>query len=188
MVSVSLPVRKQSSVLSALNGRYHRAALIAFLVVVIAHWAEHIAQAVEIWGLGWATPRARGVLGLPFPWLVKSEWLHYGYALVMLVALWSLRHGFTGRARRAWNLALGIQIWHHFEHLLLVVQATGGVYLFGAKMQTSILQQFFPRVELHLFYNTLVTIPMVIAVLLHRRPTATERAEMRCSCAPALAA
>src|SRR6266516_2997186 len=33
----------------------------------------------------------RGVLGLPFPWLISSERLHHGYALLMLVALWMLR-------------------------------------------------------------------------------------------------
>jgi hypothetical protein len=183
MVSATLAVRRTAGRMSALNGRYHRLALVAFMVVVIAHWAEHIAQAVEIWGLGWKVSQARGVLGLPFPWLVRSEWLHYGYALVMLAALWILRHGLTGQARRWWRLALGIQIWHHLEHLLLLVQAATGVYLLGAKAPTSLLQLFFPRVELHLFYNTIVTIPMVVALLLHRRPNATDRAEMRCGCA-----
>ena len=70
---------------SALNGRHHKAALGVFAVIVIAHWAEHIAQAIQIWVLGWPLPEARGVLGVPFPWLVKSEWMHYGYALVMFV-------------------------------------------------------------------------------------------------------
>ena len=36
--------------------------------------------------------------------------------------------------------------------------------LFGAKVPTSILQLVFPRVELHLFYNVVVFIPMVIAM------------------------
>ena len=188
MVSVPIPTRMARSWMSAVNGRYHRVALIAFMVVVLAHWAEHIAQAVEIWGLGWPVKQARGVLGLPFPWLISSEWLHYGYALVMLVVLWLLRGGFTGRARRWWDLALGIQFWHHLEHLLLVIQANTGVYFFGGKQPTSVLQVFFPRVELHLFYNTIVTIPMIVAVLLHRRPTETERAEAPCNCGYAAAA
>jgi hypothetical protein len=155
--------------MSAVNGRYHRIALGVFMVVVLAHWAEHVAQGVEIWGLGWTVKASRGVLGLPFPWLIRSEWLHYGYALVMLTALWTLRHGFTGPARRWWNLALAIQFWHHFEHLLLLIQAHTKVYLFGGSAPTSVLQQFFPRVELHLFYNTIVTIPMVVALVVYRR-------------------
>jgi hypothetical protein len=76
-----------------------------------------------------------------------------------------------------------IQIWHHFEHLLLLVQAMTGAYLLGAKVPTSIAQLMFPRIELHLFYNTIVTIPMVVAMVKHLRPSPEERALMRCSCA-----
>jgi hypothetical protein len=35
--------------LTALNTEYHRVALTVFMVVVIAHWAEHIAQAYQLW-------------------------------------------------------------------------------------------------------------------------------------------
>jgi hypothetical protein len=182
-LSFPAPRSRARSWLGALNGHYHKPALAVFMVVVIAHWAEHVAQAIEIWGLHWSVPASRGVLGLPFPWLISSEWLHYGYALVMLVALFALRHGFTGRSRRWWNLALGIQFWHHIEHLLLLIQAQTGVFFFGGKVPTSVLQIFFPRVELHLFYNTIVTIPMVVAMVLHRRPTAAEAAQAPCDCA-----
>jgi len=173
---------------TALNTKYHRAALTALMVVVIAHWAEHIAQAYQLWVLDWPLPRARGVLGLPFPWLIKSEWLHYGYALVMLTGLFLLRPGFRGRSRRWWTIALVIQFWHHIEHLLLLVQAQTGHYLFGRPVQTSILQLALPRVELHLFYNTIVFIPLVVAMLLHLRPGAQEARVSTCSCARHLAA
>jgi hypothetical protein len=166
-----------------LNGEYHRPALTVFMLIVLAHWVEHVAQAIQIWGLGWSTPESRGVLGLYFPWLVKQEWLHYGYALVMLVGLWMLRDGFTGRARTWWRVALGIQVWHHIEHLLLLVQALTGSYLLGRAVPTSVLQLVFPRVELHLFYNAAVFLPMVVAMYLHLRPSHEERAAMRCGCA-----
>ena len=156
--------------LDAVNTRHHRAALTLFMVVVIAHWAEHIVQAIQIYALGWKTADARGVLGMPFPWLISSEWLHYGYALVMLVLLWTLRHGFASRARQWWTLALGIQFWHHIEHLLLLLQAQTGWRLGGSPVPTSVIQLLVPRVELHLFYNTIVTIPMIVAVILHGRP------------------
>ena len=45
----------------------------AFMVIVLAHWAEHLAQAFQIYGLGWPVPEARGVLGVFFPWLITSE-------------------------------------------------------------------------------------------------------------------
>jgi hypothetical protein len=137
--------------------------------------------------LDWARPKAGGFLGLFFPWLVKSEWLHYGFAIVMLVAFVMLRHGFTGRSRTWWNVAMWIQVWHHFEHLLLLVQASTGAFLLGAKQPTSIAQLIFPRVELHLFYNAIVFVPMVVAMVYHLRPLAQERALMRCSCVPATA-
>lgn len=154
---------------NALNTRWHRAALGVFAVVVIGHWAEHVAQGIQVYALHWPRTQANGLLGLAYPWLVTSEWLHYSYALVMMIAFIVLQHGFTGRARRWWNTAMWIQIWHHTEHLLLFVQALTGAYLLGAKVPTSILQLVFARVELHLFYNTVVTIPMVVAMVLHRR-------------------
>jgi len=175
--------RPAQGILEALNTRWHRAALLAYTVVVLAHWAEHIAQAIQVYLLDWPVPTANGALGMALPWLVRSEWLHYGYAVSMMVAFIVLRHGFTGRSRRWWNAAMWIQIWHHFEHLLLLVQALTGEYLLGAAKPTSIVQLVIPRVELHLFYNTIVFIPMVVAMVLHLRPKPDELEEMRCSCA-----
>lgn len=169
--------------LDALNTRWHRPALMAYLVVVLAHWAEHVGQAVQIYALGWPPREARGVLGVPFPWLVSSEWMHYGYALVMLIGLVALRRGFAERSRRWWAAAMWIQVWHHVEHLLLLVQALSGAYLLGAAAPTSIVQLLVPRVELHLFYNSVVFVPMVVAMVLHLCPSAAERAVMACRCA-----
>jgi hypothetical protein len=166
-----------------LNIRGHKLALVAFGLVVAAHWVEHLAQAVQIFALGWPRPKAGGALGLAFPWLVTSEWLHYGFALVMLVGLWVLRHGFTGRAETWWMAALWIQMWHHFEHLLLLLQASTGSNLLDRPVPTSIIQLVFPRVELHLFYNLVVSVPMVVAMVLHMRPNQEERQQMRCACA-----
>jgi hypothetical protein len=168
--------------LAALNGRFHRVALNAFMIVVLAHWAEHLVQAYQIWVLDRPRPAARGVLGQFFPWLVTSEWLHYGYALVMLAGLFLLRPGFVGQARVWWTVALVIQFWHHIEHLLLLIQAQTGTFLFGAAVPTSVAQTIFPRVELHLFYNSIVFIPMVVAFYLHMRPNDRDRQATSCSC------
>jgi hypothetical protein len=173
----------RTGIIAALNGRYHRTALNVFMVVVLAHWAEHLAQAHQIWVLGWPRPQARGVLGMWFPWLVSSETLHYGYALIMLIALFALRPGFSGRARAWWTVALVIQFWHHIEHLLLFIQAQSGTFFFGKAVPTSILQLAFPRVELHLFYNSIVFVPMVVAMYLHLRPNARELETANCNCA-----
>lgn len=167
-----------------LNSTWHRPALLAFGVVTLAHWAEHLVQAVQVWVLDRPRPQSRGVLGEMFPVLVTSEALHYAYAVVMLAALVALLPGFQGRARTLWVIALGIQVWHHLEHLLLIGQAQFDQNLFGGAVPTSVLQAVFPgaRVEIHLFYNALVTIPMVAAMWLHRYPPQHERATLRCSC------
>jgi hypothetical protein len=123
-----------------------------------------------VYALGWPLPRAKGVLGLWFPWLVTSEWLHYGYAFVMLVGLILLRPGFSGPARSWWTAALLIQAWHHVEHLLLLIQAQSGHDFWGRPVPTSVVQLLVPRLELHLFYNTIVTIPMAVAMYLYFRP------------------
>ncbi|WP_422739186.1 hypothetical protein ACN263_08095 [Micromonospora sp. WMMD729] len=165
-----------------LNHAHHRAALTGFLVITLAHWAEHLVQAYQIWVLGWARPQARGVLGQFLPWLVTSEWMHYGYALVMLAGLFLLRPAFVGRARTWWTVALVIQFWHHIEHFLLLLQAQLHTTFFGAAVPTSILQLVYPRVELHLFYNSVVFLPMVIGMYLHLRPNEQELERMDCSC------
>jgi len=166
-----------------LNGPRHEIALQVFTVIVLGHWAEHLLQAFQIYALGWPVPEARGALGYFFPYLVTSEMLHYGYALVMLAGLLLLRPGFTGiEDRRWWTIALSIQFFHHFEHLLLQGQYLAGQNLFGRPVPTSLLQLWVPRVELHLFYNTIVFIPMVIAMYFHMFPPSWEK-RPGCTCA-----
>jgi hypothetical protein len=166
----------------SLNTTHHKASLTIFMLIVVLHWVEHLAQAYQVYLLGWPRPAAGGALGLAFPVLVSSEWLHYGYAVFMMVAFIVLRHGFTGRSRTWWNAAMWIQIWHHFEHLLLLLQAMTGSNLLGAAQPTSIAQLLFSRIELHLFYNTVVFVPMVVAMVYHLRPNAPEHEAMDCSC------
>ena len=166
-----------------LNGPWHRIAMWTFLAVVLAHWAEHLVQAYQVWAMGMPRPHALGVLGMAFPWLVHSEWLHYGYALVMLAGLLLLRPGMAGRALAWWTAALAIQFWHHLEHALLLGQALTGRNLAGAAVPTSLLQLVFPRMELHLFYNAVVFAPMVVAMVYHLRPSPEEARRVTCGCA-----
>jgi hypothetical protein len=166
-----------------INGEWHKPALQFFLFIVLAHWAEHLAQAFQVYILNWPTPEARGFLGIWFPWLIKSELLHYLYALVMLAGIWTLRKGFQGRAYTWWMVSFGIQFWHHIEHGLLQGQAIAGQNLFGSPVPISIAQLWIPRVELHLFYNTIVFIPMVVGMYYHMFPPQGEATGHGCSCA-----
>ena len=170
--------------LDRLNGPGHELALRVFMVIVLAHWAEHLIQAFQIYLLGWPVPEARGVLGYFYPWLIKSEVLHYGYAVVMLAGLWALRPGFTGVGeRRWWTIALAIQFFHHVEHAILFGQALVGQSLLGRPVPTSLVQLWVPRVELHLFYNTIVFLPMVIGMYYHMFPRAKDAGGHQCTCA-----
>ena len=169
--------------LEKLNAPWHERTLQAFTAIVILHWGEHLLQAYQVFVLAWPRHQARGMLGQVFPWLVHSEVLHYGYALIMLAGLCALLPGFVGRSRVWWLAALVIQFWHHIEHGLLQGQVIVGRTLFGASAPTSIVQLWIPRVELHLFYNTLVFVPMVVAMYYHLLPNAHEAGRMRCSCA-----
>lgn len=176
---------RPSPLLDRLNTGWHERALLGFGAIVVLHWLEHIVQAVQIWVLGYAKPAARGLLGAVWPWLVSSEWLHYGFAVVMLAGLALLLRGFAGRARAFWLVALAIQVWHLVEHQILFVQAQSNTPWFGAKVPTSVLQQFWPmgRPELHLAYNMLVTVPMLVALWFHMYPPLPERGrETACTC------
>jgi len=167
-----------------LNTDRHELALRIFMFIVLGHWVEHLLQGLQIYVLGWPVPEARGALGLLFPSLIKSESLHYGYAVVMLIGLWMLRTGFTGKVDRFWwTMALWIQFFHHFEHALLQAQVIVGHNLLGRPVPTSLVQLWVPRVELHIFYNTIVFIPMVIAMYYHLFPSAAEKSKPQCSCA-----
>ncbi len=171
------------SLLERLNDPWHLRALQIFMAIVLAHWAEHLAQALQVYALHWPLKDAGGALGLWFPSLVTSESLHYGYALVMLVGLWILRGGFVGSARTWWMAAFYIQFWHHIEHALLQWQVIVGRNLFGSPVPISIAQLVVPRLELHLIYNTIVFVPMIIGMYRHLVPSDADRATMRCTCA-----
>ncbi|GAA5520640.1 hypothetical protein LQ318_02815 [Aliifodinibius salicampi] len=179
-----IPALKSSyaDMVEKLNVGWHERALQIFLAIVLAHWAEHLVQAYQIWGLGWPIPESRGVLGYWFPWMVSSELLHYGYALIMLIGLWILRTGFTSSAYTWWMVSFWIQFWHHIEHGLLQGQAIVGENLANSPVPVSILQFVIPRVELHLIYNTAVFIPMIIAMYLHMFPPPGEEQHIKCSC------
>ena len=156
------------SILHTLNGRWHKSAMQVFMVIIIAHLLEHIFQAYQVYGLGWSRKDAHGALGLVYPWLVRSEWLHYGHALFMLLGVAALRPAIIGRARVWWDITFAIAFYHHFEHALLLGQALTHENLFGSPVPISIGQLWVPRLELHLFYNVLVLIPMLIALYYHR--------------------
>jgi hypothetical protein len=143
---------------------------------MLAHWAEHAFQAYQVYVMHMPRACAFGALGMMYPWLVKNESLHFGFAVFTTVGLLMLWNVFvTGKiasdhiyidppSAPYWKVATYISIWHLFEHSLLFIQASIHHNFWGRPVPTSVLQLFFPRVELHLFYNSIVTIPIAIAM------------------------
>lgn len=168
---------------NSINSNKHEVALRIYTFIVLAHWAEHLVQAFQIFILKWPRAQSLGLLGNWFPWLISSELLHYSYALLMLMGLWILRIGFVGRGKKWWMISFYIQFWHHFEHLLLQMQVLFKHNLLHSPVPMSVLQLFIPRVELHLFYNTVVFIPMALAMYYHLFPSNDELAHFKCNCA-----
>jgi hypothetical protein len=167
--------------LNVKNSAAHERLLNLYMVVVLLQWVEHIVQAYQIFVLNWPRPEAGGVLGFFAPWLLRTELLHWGYAIFMLVGLIVLLPGFSGRSRIWWIVSLVIQSWHFVEHSLLQGQAILDTTWFGSSVPASFVQIWVPRVELHLFYNAAVFIPMVIAMYFHLYPPKNE-APVACNC------
>ncbi len=149
------------------NGAKHYRALVVYLAVVVAHWLEHAAQAVQVYVFDVPRAKAGGLLGLLLPSVVSSEMLHWAYAAYMLGGFMALRRAMVGESRFWWDLAYAIQAWHFLEHTLLLSQAVTGWRLAGRHDPTSLLQLIVPRVETHLIYNILVLIPLLTALGLH---------------------
>lgn len=163
-ISTKSSYRLSAFVLDNLNGTRHLQSLLLYLVIVIGHFSEHLVQVAQVYILGWQPRLAGGILGLWLPGLARSEVLHLTYNSLQLVGLILLWPGFKRKAKAWWTFALFFQSWHFLEHVVLQIQYLTGNYLFDASSQRSILEIFFPRIELHLVYNLIVVIPTLIAI------------------------
>ncbi len=150
-----------------LNSTWHFRALVVYMAIVVAHWVEHLTQVVQVFILKMPRPEAGGFLGYIFPDVNKNEILHWAYAVVMFIGLLLLQPGFLSRSRMWWNVAIGVMTWHFLEHSFLLFQHWSGWHFLGRPVPTSIIQAFFPRLELHLIYNMIVLLPILAALSLH---------------------
>ena len=142
-----------------------RKGLNIFLLIIYLHLFEHIAQMFQLYVLHWNRPECLGLVGLVWPYLIHSEYLHYGHALFMFIGIYYLTKYMYNRHSLWWmKLALILAFYHHFEHLLLLIQSITHIYFFNKTVPTSLGQLFIPRIELHFFYNLLVGIPLMIAL------------------------
>lgn len=153
----------------------------AFMVVMVAHWAEHLYQAYQVYGMHMPRNCAMGILGIWFPVLMTGEWLHFGFAILTFMFIAMTFDQFYGRARVWWNRALWFSTFHLMEHFGLFYQAQTGRYWFHRSVPTSVIQYFIPRIELHLFYNTIVTILVSVAMYYHFKRRKHEASAESCN-------
>lgn len=155
-----------NKVIQHVNSRRYSLYLLLFNLLVVFHFSEHLAQIGQVYIFHWERSRALGFLGLYYPTLVKSELLHYIYALIMVVGLFMLKYSIVGEARKYWDLAYWLAFYHHIEHTQLLVQATVKYNWFGSSSPVTLVQYWLgaQRIELHFFYNLMVLIPMAVAL------------------------
>jgi hypothetical protein len=146
---------------------------VAFLVQS-AHFAEHVAQIIQIYAQGIRPPEAHGLLGSVFDF----EWVHFTYNISLEIALILLWLGY----RRVWQESLlpavsstiplfrGLvlfQGYHSIEHITKLVQyLLNPLYQSGAVPTPGILPTItgWPIFLVHFGINMIVWALMALAV------------------------
>lgn len=150
-----------------------RGLLLGLLGMQGFHELEHVVQVVQRYVLG--VPNGNGIAGS----VADLEPVHFAYntiyfALLVYAVIVFLPLRYT-RQVIAWRLlvlALSLQTWHEFDHILKMIQylqlhvnGTGGVFGLGP----GALVPLFSLPWLHLAYNTASFLPALIAGILLRR-------------------
>jgi hypothetical protein len=137
-LNVMLPEKKRSNLMKPRH-LYYLAFAILFLIQS-AHFAEHVAQLIQIYGQGIKPPEAHGLLGSVFDF----EWVHFVYNIsleVTLIWLWfeyrrarQTQLFAVSRRDLTWLSALVLfQGYHSVEHFVKLYQ-----YLFIPKYQSGV--------------------------------------------------
>jgi len=162
---------------------------VAMFVVQTAHYAEHVAQMIQIYALHITPSLARGLLGSIFDF----EWVHFLYNVGLEVVLIQIWFGYRS-ARRTTSSAVShrgmlfltglvlFQGYHSIEHIAKAYQ-----YLFVPVYQSGLFPppgilpyvSGWPIFLVHFWLNTIVWVTMV-ATLWYLRPHAvTQHASAR---------
>ena len=143
--------------------RRHDAWLALFYVLVVSqggHLLEHVVQVAQVHVLGMAPPDANGVFTA-----LDAEWVHFLWNTWVLAATVPLVLRYRDNS---WlRLAAVAAVWHELEHAYLIVGhvmngtvgdpglLAGGGALGGGVPVT--------RIDLHVAYNVIETLPIVVA-------------------------
>jgi hypothetical protein len=150
--------------------RYQWLGLFYVLVVTqTGHLLEHVAQMIQLHVLGLTGADARGIFGT-----LDVEWVHFVWSTWVLLAVLVLLSRFG--ANRWLQLTALLSGWHELEHAYIfsVYLTTGISGTPGLLSQGGALGGGLPisRPDLHLLYNLLETIPLVLGFLRQVQRTA----------------
>lgn len=130
---------KQQSSYQAYNKKHNNFFNI-FALCCLIHYLEHCFQIVQIHILHLPRMDSLGLIGYFVPELIRNRLLHFDVAIFMQIGF--IVFGFD-------YLTLILQGLHVIEHTLQVI------------FNWSIGEIWFPRAELHFYYNTIVGIAML---------------------------
>lgn len=134
---------------------------VALALTQTGHVGEHVAQVTQLRVLGLSGEHAHGVFGA-----LDVEWVHFVWNAWVLVAVALLLVPF--RANPWLWLTLPLAAWHLVEHVVLLVAylGTGVVGSPGLLAMGGSLGGGLPlaRPELHLVYNLVETLPLLVGL------------------------
>lgn len=149
--------------------------LALYLVLAVTqtgHVMEHVVQVAQLRVLGLSGHHAHGIFGA-----LDIEWVHFTWNAWVLAAVVVLLIGRPGN-RWLW-VAAPLAAWHLLEHTFLIVtylvtgvEGTPGLLAMGGLLGNGLPVA---RAELHLFYNVLETIPLLMGLGWAWRHTAAAR-------------
>ena len=123
------------------------------------HVMEHVAQVTQLRILGLSGEHAHGVFGA-----LDIEWVHFVWNAWVMVAVVAL---LLGRQRNLWLwIAAPLAAWHLLEHTVLIVlylvtgtEGSPGLLAVGGLLANGVP---LARPDLHLVYNLVETLPLLI--------------------------
>jgi hypothetical protein len=158
-------------------------------VVQTAHYAEHVAQMIQIYSLRITPALARGLLGSVFDF----EWVHFLYNVGLEIVLIQLWFGYRSTRRtapssvsiRGTRILAGLivfQGYHSIEHIAKMYE-----YLFLPVYQTGLFPPpgilpyvtGWPIFLVHFWLNTIVWVTMVVTLWYLRPRVALQEASAR---------
>jgi hypothetical protein len=147
--------------------------LFALLVIQSGHFAEHIAQMVEIHLLGWPALQSHGLFGDA---LFDTEWFHFffdagivPFSVLILIATCTVPRYTTPRlALSVWLwILLPIVLWHAAEHIQImsVYLSTGRAGTPGLLAHGGVIGGGLPliRQDLHFIYNLVEEVLLILS-------------------------